>query len=89
MKKEICKNCTHYAAYYQQRSDSYSRLNHGFCSKHERGQGQYGVCEVFKSNELKENRRQKRMLDSLESALTSINEIAQIIREKESGGNEE
>ena len=84
MKKEVCKNCTYYSAYYKQWSSHYTRLDKGFCSKHQKIIKQYEICEDFKSNELKEKMREKRRMDALEQALISINEIAQILKEKQS-----
>ena len=83
MKTEKCKNCTYYVAYYEQFSSGYARLNHGFCQKHSRPQKQADTCETFKSSEQKEKRREERRFDYLEQALTSINEIAQILKEKQ------
>jgi len=82
MKVEKCKNCTFYSAYYQQWSDHYGRLNHGFCSKHQKSQTQFEFCQNFISNEQKEKRREERLLFSLEQASKSINEIAVILNEK-------
>lgn len=83
MKKEICKNCTYYAAYYKQWSEGYSKLNNDFCSKFQKPQSQFEYCTDFKSNEEKEEMRAERRLKSLDQALTSIIEIAQILKEKE------
>jgi len=82
MKIQNCRNCTYYSAYYKQWSDGYSRLNNGFCSKLNKPQIQFETCEDFKSSEQKEKSREERRLVALDSALTSINEIAQILKEK-------
>ena len=78
-----CRNCTYYSAYYKQWCSGYGRLNTGYCSKHEKQQTQFETCEDFKSNVQKEKSREKRRMDALEQALESINEIVQILREKE------
>lgn len=82
MKNPNCKNCTFYSAYYRQWSDGYGRLTNGYCSKHNKPQTQFETCECYKSNEQKEKMREKRMFVALEDALTSINEISQILKEK-------
>jgi hypothetical protein len=82
MKTEKCKNCMHYTAYYKQWASSFGRLNNGFCSRHQKPQAQLEACEDFKSNEQKEKRRDELRLKHLEQALESINEIAQILKEK-------
>lgn len=83
MKNQICKNCTYYSAYYKQWSNGYGRLSNGFCSRNNKPQTQFEACEGYKSNEQKEEMRQIRMIKSLEQALTSINDIVQILKEKE------
>ena len=83
MKKPLCRNCAFYIAYYMQMSSSYSKLNHGFCSKHQKSIKQFEICEDFKDNEIKEQRAESRRLAHLEQALTSITEIAQILKEKD------
>jgi len=87
MKSQKCKNCTHYSAYYKQWSGSYGRLNNGFCSKHQKAQTQFETCENFLSSGQKEKIREKRLLIQLEQSLISINEIAQILKEKFSADN--
>jgi len=82
MKKQICKYCTHYSAYYKQWADGYGRLNNGFCAKHQKPQTQFETCEDYISREQKEKSMQERLLISLEQALTVINEIAEILKEK-------
>ncbi|MCL2861474.1 MAG: hypothetical protein FWE22_03585 [Firmicutes bacterium] len=82
MKKSICKNCTHYSSYYKKWSSHFSRLNNGFCSKHQKQQIQFENCEDFKDNEKKEKMREKRLFTHLEHALESINCISQILKEK-------
>ena len=83
MNSEYCKNCTFYTAYYKQWASGYGRLNNGFCAKHQKQQTQFETCECFKSNEQKEIHREKRRMLALEQALESINEIAQILKEKD------
>ena len=83
MLSQKCKNCTFYSAYYKQWSSGYGKLNNGFCSKHQKFQTQFETCEHFKSNEIKEKRREERLFTSLEQALEAINDIAQILKEKE------
>lgn len=84
MQTQKCKNCHYYSAYYKQYSDGYFRLSHGHCSKYRRPQTQYEICENFKNNEQKEQQLSIKILDSLELAITSIIEIAHILKEKES-----
>ena len=83
MQSQKCKNCTYYTAYYKQWSSGYGRLSNGYCSRCEKLRTQYETCENFKSNALKEKRREERLFVYLECALESINEIVQILREKE------
>ena len=80
--KNICKNCTFYTAYYKQWSDGYGRLNEGHCRKHNKLQTQFKFCDFFQSNEKKEKMRAERRMVALDQALTSINEIALILKEK-------
>jgi len=80
LKTQKCKNCAFY--YYKQWSSFYSRLNHGFCIKHKKPQTQSETCEDYKSNEQKEKTREEKLFSSLEYALKSINEIAQILKER-------
>ena len=82
MKKQICKNCTFYSAYYKKWSDCYGRLNNGYCSKHKKPQIQFENCGEYKSSEQKEKMRLERLYVSLERALISIDEITQILKEK-------
>ena len=83
MKKHLCQNCVYYTAYYRQSSNSYSKLNDGYCSRHEKPKTRFEVCGEFKSNERKEKKREQWRLDNLDRALISINEIALILKEKE------
>jgi len=83
MLSQKCKNCTFYTAYYKQWASGYGKLNHGFCSKRQQPQTQFETCEDFKSNDIKEKRREERLFLSLEQALESINDIALILKEKE------
>ena len=82
MKSQKCKNCTYYTAYYKKWAASYGRLNNGFCTKHRKPQIQFEACEDFKSDEQKEKMREGRLFSSLEQSLKSINEIAQILKDK-------
>lgn len=84
MKSKICKNCAYYSAYYQKWSDSFGKLNKGSCSKRNISQTQFETCENFRDNEQLEKMRYKRTMQSLERALSSINDIAQILKERES-----
>lgn len=81
---KLCQNCTHYTAYYRKWSGGYSRLNNGFCSQNKKPQTLFETCDNFKSDEQKEKRREDMRLTALEQALTSINEIAHILKEKNS-----
>ena len=83
MKVEKCKNCTYYTAYYEQFSSGFVKLGHGYCSKQKQQQKQFDTCEQFKNNEQKEKWKEKRRLAILDEALNSINEIAQILKEKQ------
>jgi len=82
MKTEKCKNCAYYVAYYRQWNSGYGRLIDGACSKHRRPQKEYNTCEDFKNNGQSEERKEKSMLDHLECALISLNDIAHILKEK-------
>ena len=82
MKSKFCRFCAFYIPYYHKLNSSYARQNHGFCCKHKNSQTPYEHCEDFKSNEEKEKRREEKLLADLESSLTSINEISQILRER-------
>jgi len=82
MIKSICKNCTFYSAYYKQYSSGFGKIDHGYCSKQQQPISQHETCENFKSNEAKEKSREERRLVALDQALESINEIAQILKEK-------
>jgi len=83
MEKQLCINCTFYSAYYKKWSACFGELNHGFCAKHQKPQKQYETCQEYKSNDQKEKTRHQRLLLSLEQSLTSINEIAQILKQKD------
>lgn len=78
-----CKNCTHYSAYYRQRSFSYEKLSCGICSIHKQERKKGETCEKFVYNELKEKRQKASLYFSLESAAKSINDIIHMIKEKE------
>lgn len=82
MKKEICKNCTFYCAYYVQFSSNYTRRNQGYCKNKNCPIKERETCENFKSNERLEKMRSKRLLTNLERASVAIDEMAQIIKEK-------
>jgi len=82
MKTQKCKNCAHYSPYYKKWSASFGMLNHGYCAKHKKPQTQRKTCDKFKSGEQIEQRREERLLKCLEQSLDSINEIAQILKEK-------
>jgi len=82
MKKNICKYCTFYTAYYEKFSSNFSRLSHGFCKKQNIPQLQFKTCDDFKSNEQKEKMREKRLFSHLEQSLISINAISHILKEK-------
>jgi len=58
-------------------------MDKGFCSQHQKTQTQYATCDNFKSNEQKEKTREERLFLSLERALTAVDEIAKILKEKE------
>ncbi|MCL2675267.1 MAG: hypothetical protein FWE84_01580 [Firmicutes bacterium] len=82
MRSQRCRNCEYYSAYYKQRSSGYEKLNKGFCSKHQKEETQFKTCENFTSNEHREKIKEQLRLDALDGALKSINEIAQILKEK-------
>ena len=82
MKSQKCKNCSYYTAYYRKWSSSFEKLTHGACSKHKSPKTQSEVCDDFKSSEQKERKREERLFISLEQSLESINQIAQILKEK-------
>ncbi|MCL2556417.1 MAG: hypothetical protein FWE03_05330 [Firmicutes bacterium] len=86
MKTQKCKNCTYYTAYYKQWAACYSRLNNGFCTKHNKHQTQVKTCEDFKSNERKKRVREKILFEALAQSINSINDIAQILKEREVDG---
>ena len=83
MLSQKCKNCTFYTAYYKQWAAGYGKLNHGYCSKHEKPQTQFETCGSFLSNAKKERRKEERRLVCLEQALRAIIEIAQILKEED------
>jgi len=83
MKKEICKYCTHYTAYYKIHCTSYQRLTNGFCSKHQKPQIQSETCQNYKNNEQKQKRKEEQLLYTLEQALNWIIQIAQMLKEKQ------
>ena len=83
MRVEKCKNCAYYTAFYKRWSNHYGRIELGHCSKKKQVQKQLDTCGDFKSNEQKEERKEKMMLEHLERALISIDHISQIMREKE------
>jgi len=83
MRAQQCKNCIHYTAYHKKLPASYCRLTNGFCSKHDKQQSQSETFESFVSNEQKEKRDEFILFHSLECALKSIDQIAQILKEKE------
>jgi hypothetical protein len=85
MKIQKCDDCVYYSAYYKQWYNSYEKLNHGFCSKIEKPKLHYDSCELFNSNEQIEQSREERRLLALEQALKSINDIANILKDKYSG----
>jgi len=82
MKKNKCKNCTHYSAYYKLLAVSFTKLNHGFCAKHKRPQAQKEICDDFNCNQQKEQLRERILFDALENALKSIDHITQILKLK-------
>jgi hypothetical protein len=82
--KLICKNCQYYVAYYKQQSSNFVKLNHGHCTTHKKPKGQHGaVCEAFTGKKRIEAVRERLRFKELDRALKSINEIAQILRERE------
>lgn len=82
MLKEMCRNCTYYVAYYRQFSSGYGKLNHGHCQKQCEPKKCNETCSAYYSNEKKEKRKEEMMFKQLAQALTSINEITQIMNEK-------
>ena len=82
VKKNLCKNCNYYTAYYKKWGAYFGRMNNGFCAKHKKRQTQFEVCNEFRSNEQSEKRREEQLLNSLEQSLESVNQIAQILKEK-------
>lgn len=81
MKKQICKNCAYYSAYYKKWSASFGELDHGHCDKLKNDTTRYDTCADFKSNERKELLRKERLLTALETTLSSVTEMAQILKE--------
>ena len=82
MKVEKCKNCSYYTAYYTQCSSFYSRTSKGFCRKNNQQQKELDTCENFKDNGKITAMREERLFEALEWSLKSINDIAQILKEK-------
>ena len=82
MNSQKCRDCTFYTAHYKKLAHGFVKQNNGFCRNHQKHQTQYKTCENFKSNEEKEKRREERLFKYLEQSLQSINEIAQILKEK-------
>jgi len=82
MKTKRCYNCAFYSAYYKQWFDGFHKQSHGFCSKINEPQKQHQSCQYFKDNERREKTQEERLLSHLELSLQSVNQIAQILKEK-------
>ncbi|MCL2255295.1 MAG: hypothetical protein FWC11_00360 [Firmicutes bacterium] len=81
MKKEICKKCEHYSAYYKKHICSFSPLRHGTCSLHKKSIEEFETCKNFKCNKSKEKRKGEFLLTRLENCLLDIHLISQILKE--------
>lgn len=83
MKKERCKYCTFFTAYYRKEASGLCKSSYGFCKTHSKFINQFKNCEHYKSNEQKEKLQEQLRLEALDQALKSINEISQILKEKQ------
>ena len=83
MRKQTCKYCRFYCAYYRKLSASFCSTLKGHCSKQNRLMKDNETCGNFVLNELKEKRNSMLLIYSLENTIASINQIAQILKEKE------
>ncbi|MCL2255313.1 MAG: hypothetical protein FWC11_00455 [Firmicutes bacterium] len=81
MKKEICKKCEYYSAYYQKHIYSFERLKYGVCSFHKKPIKEFDECENFKCHEKREKRKDSFLLIQLEHCLFDIHNISQILTE--------
>lgn len=85
MNSQKCKDCAYYTAYYKKLSSSFEKTNVGVCSKHKKIKTYLENCGEFKNNERREKENEKRLFVFLEQALKSINDISQILKEKQEG----
>ena len=77
-----CRNCTHYTAYYKRWATRFGKLPRGFCEKQQLPKNHSETCKNFTDNKQKELLREKLLIDCLAQSIKSINEIAQILKEK-------
>lgn len=73
----------YYSAYYRQRKAGYEKLSYGICSIYKQERKKNESCKTFKLDELREKKRKASLYLYLEQAAKSINDIIDIIKEKE------
>lgn len=84
MKKQTCISCTFYNAYYMQFGGSFKKTYNGYCSRSNKIRTKSDSCTDHINNCIREERTEKLRLKNLDKALKSINDIADILKEKES-----
>ena len=80
--KQNCKNCGYFNLYYIKEYDHFEETDCGVCNKKHQTVKKDINCEFWKANDIKKFARQRICLESLDAAVTSIQEIAQILKEQ-------
>ena len=81
--EKICKNCGYYYEYYTKSYDHFNKASHGFCNSQRKIVNNSESCEKWKGNEKRQEARKRISLETLETSVKYIREIAQILRENE------
>ena len=79
--QKICKNCKHFCQYYTKNYSHFNKGIYGFCNKRRELLKSADSCESWKDNESQIEAQKRISLMALKTAITSINEIAQILKE--------
>jgi len=82
--KQTCENCGYFYLYYTKGYDCFNKTRMGLCNKHHhKAIDRDETCEGWKNAERRKEARQRISLETLETAVTYIKEISQILKENE------
>ena len=77
-----CWGCRNYRAYYTKGYCKFDRENRGNCTRHEKIVGKHESCEFWRSNEIRRKISKSICLKVLDTIMSDLSEIKQILAEE-------